>query len=151
MSPDGRYVVFDSSADDMTNAHLSVGTDSYLLDRVTQQISFVGVRANGLTFAAGTNSPDVSDNGNTVSFHAVGNGDVFSIQQVWAHDRTTGQTELVSGTTSNVFSSLPASEARVSGNGRFVVLQKGKRAARKRMAGRRRKGVFSSTLSHIII
>ena len=125
MSPDGRYVVFDSSADDVTNGHFSVGTDSYLLDRVTQQISFVGVRNAGLGFAAGSNSPDVSDNGNTVAFHAVGNGDVFSIQQVWAHDRTTGLTELVSGTTSNVFSSLPASEARISGNGRFVVFTSG--------------------------
>ena len=125
MSPDGRYVVFDSSADDVTNGHPNVGTDSYLLDRVTQQISFVGVRANGLTFAAGTNSPDVSDNGNTVAFHAVANGDIFGIQQVWAHDRTTGLTELASGTTTNGLSSLPASEARLSGNGRFVVFTSG--------------------------
>ena len=125
MSPDGRFVVFDSAAADLINGDFGGMADAYLLDRSMQQITMIGrtTGAVGNPLAFGSVLPDVSDDGNVVTFlGAPPNGSgADGIPQAWARNRTTGVLSPVSVAAGGSFSSLPVSELRISGNGRFAV------------------------------
>jgi Tol biopolymer transport system component len=118
ISADGRYVAFDSGADNLVpGCRGSV----FVHDRETGETSCVSVASDGTPGYGGT--PSISADGRYVAFESY-DGDLVpgdtTGSDVFVHDRETGETTLVSvasdGTRSNSFCWLPS----ISGDGRYV-------------------------------
>jgi Tol biopolymer transport system component len=132
ITPDARFVVFESDADDLTERapFPNRSRDCFRLDRVTGQIVQVTVRSlsNGTTSALslGGFDPDISDDGRFVSFLSssafVAPGASGGLQLPYVRDLVNSTTIAVGlradGSQPPAF---PASDTTISGNGRFVV------------------------------
>ncbi|RPJ43519.1 MAG: hypothetical protein EHM21_11395, partial [Chloroflexi bacterium] len=126
----GRYVAFESPANDLLPGVISGSWDEYLRDLQTGQIERTSTRSGGAPVynpGAYTSPPALSENGRYVVFMSEAvdlvTGDTNRMPDIFLHDRSTNTTELVSitltGKSGNDASFTPA----VSADGRFVVFQ----------------------------
>jgi len=133
VTPDGRFVLFRSTASDLGPLDFNAAANLYRFDQLTGERLDVIAHQN---FGNIVNHPitgfDVSDDGNRVVLSTT--GPVFASglgliddgrSHVYLHDIAAGTTTLVSrnsgGTlTDNTFSATP----RISGDGRFVVFRR---------------------------
>jgi Tol biopolymer transport system component len=127
ISADGRYVVFESWADNLVSGDTNNMGDVFVFDRQTRQPSRVSVRSDGgqtSTPAGGWGKSAISADGRVVAFASDGSdlvdGDTNGQRDIFIHNRVTGQTTLVSiatgGGQGNGYSDWPA----ISGDGRYV-------------------------------
>ncbi len=100
MSPDGRYIVFESYGH-LVRTDTDSNWDIFLYDRVRDRIEMVSIRSNGNeATTGGAYEPSVSADGRFVAFSSTatdlvstdGNG----LTDVFVHDRETGRTRRVS-------------------------------------------------------
>jgi Calx-beta domain-containing protein/uncharacterized protein DUF4214/WD40 repeat protein len=121
ITADGRYVLFVSSASDLTaNDTNGMQTDIFRRDLQTQTTALASVNnagtGSGNNFAS---EPSMSDDGQVVIFSSSATdlipGGPASLS-IYAHDFAAGTTTLVSSTSSGTSISLP----QISGDGRFV-------------------------------
>ncbi len=130
ITPDGRYVVFESMCTDLDPTDTFVDRDVFLRDRTLGTTEVVSLDRNG---AAGPYSdcftPDVSADGRYVVFHS--NSELtgvvhspFWLMHVYLRDRTAGTTEYVS-VPRGWYSSVPVggTGAHVSDDGTEVVFR----------------------------
>ena len=106
ISADGRYVVFESAANNLVPGHAphrpGYSPDIYLKDLHTGSVSLLSVSTGGDPVAPGGSSwtPSISGDGRVVAFMTVGDGlvpaDTFQARQVYTRDLVTGTTELIS-------------------------------------------------------
>lgn len=126
ISTDGRYVAFFSLATNLvvsdTNGFL--GWDVFVFDRVTDQIELVSVNSSGEQGNASSTSPDISADGRFVVFISLASNlavsDTNGIEDVFVHDRETGETTLVSRSTAGIQGNATSYQVAISANGRFV-------------------------------
>lgn len=126
ISADGRYVSFTSSASNLVPGDTNLEEDIFVRDNLTGAVERVtvhsdGTQSNGFSFA-----PDISADGNRVSFSSlasnlVDNDNNFSAD-VFVHDRQTRTTVRVNvaadgSEATHSGSYIPSS---ISGNGRYV-------------------------------
>jgi Tol biopolymer transport system component len=124
ISADGRYVAFESRASNLVPAYIYGTWDIFVHDRQTGQTSLVSVASDGTQGDCCSTQPSISANGRYVAFQSLaGNlvsGDTNGTEDIFVHDRQTGQTSLVSvasdGTQGNSDSRRPS----ISADGRFV-------------------------------
>ena len=128
ISADGRYVVFQSAASNLTSGDNNGRIDIFLWDRNT------GGLLNITKGATGNNDslrPDVgfdSGYGGVVVFDtgaALVAADTNNANDVYAYDIGSGTFSLVSAAANGAVSSIGAQEGAVSGDGRFVVFRSG--------------------------
>ena len=126
ISADGRFVAFDSFADNLVPGDTNNESDVFVHDRkteVTERVSVdsAGNQGNG---HPSSNEPAISADGRFVAFVSLADnlvpGDTNNQFDIFVHDRKTGVTERVSvdsaGNQANDGSFLPA----ISAHGRFV-------------------------------
>ncbi len=131
ISADGRYVAFYSYASNLvsndTNDYCSLPThcaDVFVHDRVTGQTTRVSVASDGTQGNSRSDFPSISADGRYVAFESVASNlvgnDTNNKDDIFVHDRVTGQTTRVSiasdGTQGNDLSSYSS----ISGDGRYV-------------------------------
>ena len=129
ISADGRYVAFESTADNLVPNDTSDEwgypiSDIFVRDRQTGQTERVSVTSGGAQGNNFSGWPSISADGRYVAFDSIATnlvpGDTNSVTDVFVHYRQTGQTERVSvasnGTQSNGLCNCPS----ISANGRFV-------------------------------
>src|SRR5262249_28119633 len=134
-TPDGRYVAFVASGDNIIPNDTNGGPDVFVRDLLNETTERVSVQSGGAeaVFGGGA-APSISADGGYVSFMSVspsfgapGCGSFGWCPNQFLHDRQTGITELVSvnmngqpsvGAVSGTVLSL--STQGVSGDGRFV-------------------------------
>ncbi|HVW31228.1 MAG TPA: hypothetical protein VHL53_01705 [Acidimicrobiia bacterium] len=133
VSPDGRWVTFESAADNLVGDDFNSSTDIFLaqtggatgpatMTRVS--VPTAGGEASGFAQTP-TAPPAVSGDGNIVAFESDSSnlvaGDTNGVTDIFVRDRGAGHTERVSvgsdGTQANAGSFKPA----ISSDGRFVV------------------------------
>ena len=127
VSGDGRYVAFQSSANNLVPGDTNNTLDVFVHDRDTGGMERVSVATDGTEADSTSGRADVSGDGRYVVFDSVANnlvpGDTDGTQDVFVHDRVTGSTELVSvagdGTQANGSSFFPA----ISADGRYVAFE----------------------------
>ncbi len=127
ISADGRFVAFESGADNLIPEDTNGREDIFVHDRQSGQIERISVASDGTQASGYSYNPAISADGRFVAFESVaGNlvaGDTNGRADVFVHDRQTGQTTRVSvasdGTQGNNVSYQPA----ISGDGRFVAFQ----------------------------
>ncbi len=124
ITPDGRYVVFASTATNLIAGDTGT-SDIFVFDRNTEEIERVSVHTDGTPGNGASIDPSISTDGRYVAFNSSATnlvaGDVEGFSDVFVHDRQTGVTERVSvhtdGTAGDdgVFSNL-----EISGDGVYV-------------------------------
>ena len=125
ISADGRYVAFQSYANNLVNNDTNGTGDIFVHDRQTGQTTRVSVASNGTEGNANSyDSSIISADGRYVAFISDANNlvsnDTNLATDVFVHDRQTGQTTRVSvasnGTEGNDRSSAPT----ISADGRYL-------------------------------
>src|SRR6185295_2578147 len=127
LSANGRFVVFSSSATNLTGA---VGMQVYRHDRVTGATVLVTVSKAGTPSIGGGVAASVSADGRFVSFASAGNdfvdGDTNGAVDIFLRDMNNGTTALVSASQTGVAADLGAlvnnvaGKREISDDGRYV-------------------------------
>jgi cold shock CspA family protein len=124
ISADGRYVAFKSYASDLVSGDTNNAGDVFVHDQQTGQTTRVSIASNGAQGNELSIKPVISADGRYVAFESWASnlvtGDTNGQEDVFVHDRQTGQTVRVSiasdGAQANDQSDLPA----ISADGRYV-------------------------------
>ncbi len=124
ISSDGRYVAFESFANNLVPGDTGWLSDVFVHDRQTGQTTRVSVDSAGMQGNSYSDNPSISSDGRYVAFDSsAGNlvpGDTNGTADVFDHDRQTGQTTRVSvdsaGGQGNNSSYFPS----ISSDGRYV-------------------------------
>jgi Tol biopolymer transport system component len=123
----GRYVVFESGAKNLVPGPSSAYHDIFLRDRKAHRTERVSVALNGAQTNGDSLDPSISANGRYVAFTSTASnlapdndpgrfgGDIF------VRDRDTGQTELVSVSSSGEQANQSSQAGSISSDGRYVV------------------------------
>jgi Tol biopolymer transport system component len=126
ISSDGRYVVFESYADNLVTGLQSPAPDIFIRDTVTGTTRLVSVPRGGMQEWSFSYEPSVSADGRYVAFYSPSDlvsSDLNGQWDVFVRDMVTNTTEIVSVSSSeeqgNSFSQAPA----ISPDGRYVAFQ----------------------------
>lgn len=125
ITPDGRYVAFESDASNLVSGDTNDSDDIFVHDRQTGQTTRVSVTSSGVQGNSDSNSPAISYDGRYVAFQSMaGNfatADTNGTWDVFVHDRQTGQTTCVSVSPTGEVGTNYTFDPRLSGDGRYVV------------------------------
>jgi Tol biopolymer transport system component/subtilisin-like proprotein convertase family protein len=99
LSTDGRFVAFDSGADNLVPGDTNGTTDVFVHDRRTGQTERVSIASDGTQGDGFSQLPSLSADGRFVAFESFATnlvpGDSNGQPDIFVHDRLTGVTELV--------------------------------------------------------
>jgi tricorn protease-like protein len=124
ISADGRYIAFQSEANNLVPGDTNNALDIFIHDRQTGQTNRVSLASNGMQADDNSYLPSISAGGRYVTFLSLASnlvpGDTNGSGDIFVHDQQTGQTSRISvtsdGSQSNNYSSWPA----MSADGRYV-------------------------------
>ncbi len=132
ISPDGTYVAFESSADNLVGDDFNGAVDIFLAQpaapgaTVRVSVPSSGGEASGFA-PSPTAPPAVSADGNIVAFESdssnLVNGDTNGVTDIFVRDRGTGHTERVSVATDGTQGNKGSFRPGLSADGRFVVFE----------------------------
>jgi tricorn protease-like protein len=124
ISATGRYVAFESFANNLVSGDSNDLTDVFVHDRATGQITLVSVASDGTQGNDASLHAAISANGRYVAFFSFASnlvsGDTNAVPDVFVHDRKTGQTTRVSVATGGTQGNNDSLHPSISGNGRYV-------------------------------
>lgn len=137
ISADGRYVAFSSAATNLVGGDTNGQTDIFVHDRQTGVTTLVSRRSDGLQGNGPSSDPGISGDGRFVAFVSYATnlvaGDTrlclspggfdYNCGDVFVHDRQTGQTTLVSRSSSGAYGDGESDQPAISGDGRFVAFR----------------------------
>jgi Tol biopolymer transport system component len=124
ISSDGRYVAFHSEADNLVAGDTNGINDIFVHDRQTGEtsrvsISSTSVQGNNYSWVA-----SISSDGRFVTFHSFADnlvaGDTNGEDDIFVHDRQTGETSRVSISSAGVQGNNGSKVSSISSDGRFV-------------------------------
>lgn len=130
ISGDGRYVVFQSDADNLVANDGNNASDIFLHDRTTGATTLVSVSSSGEHGNEDSVTPSISADGHFVTFTSLadnlGANDGNHDRDVFARDLVAGTTELVSQSSkgvqgNNISGGFGAGPARISADGHYIV------------------------------
>jgi len=124
ISADGRTVAFTSYATNL-GAGFTIGIqDVFVRDLVHDTLECVSVGTGGIMANHSSWAPSLSSDGRFVAFYSQASNlvplDVNGAHDVFVHDRQTGETEIVSVSSTGGQAAGPSVTCRISGDGRFV-------------------------------
>lgn len=125
ISADGRYVAFLSSATNLVAGDTNVKRDVFVHDRNTGQTTRASVSSNGVQANGDSAWATISADGRYVAFSSPANNLVAddtngNKDDVFVHDRNTGQTTRVSVSSNGLQSDGTSSYPVISADGRYV-------------------------------
>ena len=98
VTPDGRFVAFESAAADLVTGDLNGDNDVFLKDLLTGTVSLVSVGLGGSAGARASFSPSVSSDGRRIAFQSAARDlishDTNKSYDIFVRDRGTGSTAL---------------------------------------------------------
>jgi Tol biopolymer transport system component len=123
ISPDGRFVVFQSDSTNLVTGDTNLRTDIFLRDRLLGTTDRVSLASNGAQANNFSEYPSVSADGRYVAYSSeatnIGGGNL-QWEDVFLHDRQTGQNLLVSVGMGGAAPDFKSLGALVSADGRYV-------------------------------
>ncbi len=134
VTPDGRYVAFDSRASNLVNGDTNGYTDVFVRDRsakTTERVSVSSTGQQGVEYENGSSADStggsISADGRYVAFDSVAasltESDDLDDWDVFLHDRVTGSTTMVSVSTTGQPGNLGDMNGQISADGRTVVFE----------------------------
>jgi Tol biopolymer transport system component len=124
ITPDGRYVVFDSRAMNLVPGDTTLYSDVFVRDRLLGTVTRVSVDTNGVQGDGDSYISSISDDGSLVVFESEATnlvpGDTNGHTDVFVHEMSSGKTTRISVDTNGVQGNFDSYGPRISGNGRYV-------------------------------
>lgn len=124
ISADGRFVAFDSWASNLVSNDTNKGEDIYIHDLHSGQTTLISVASDGSQGIGASWAPSVSDDGRFVAFVSQASNlvadDTNGMNDIFVHDRETGQTARVSVASDGSQGDLTSWSPSISADGRFV-------------------------------
>ena len=124
ISSNGRFVAFESSADNLVEGDTNNLGDVFVHDRQTGQTTRASASSSGMQGNGHSNNPAISIDGLFVAFSSGANnlveGDTNGRDDVFVHDRQTGQTIRVSASSSGIQGNGHSNNPSLSSDNRFV-------------------------------
>jgi Tol biopolymer transport system component len=126
ITPDGRYVAFESFASNLAPGDGNQKSDVFVRDRVTGTTERVSLRADGKERIGDSYSPSISDDGRFVAYVALvgtqgeDNPEFIDEMQIFWHDRESGEVRLVSVSSDGRRGNGLSNQPQISGDGRTV-------------------------------
>ncbi|HET6162167.1 MAG TPA: hypothetical protein VFG37_00760 [Planctomycetota bacterium] len=124
ISEDGRFVAFDSYADNLVAGDTNAVLDVFVHDRMTGATERVSVDSAGAEGNDASFFPAISADGRVVSFHSKATnlvaGDTNGKEEVFVHDRVSGVTERMNVDSAGVQGNGGAYKSALNADGRFV-------------------------------
>ena len=127
INANGRYVAFESDANNLLLGDTNGSRDIFVYDRQTNLLERVSLASNGSQASGDSYWPSISADGRYVAFYSDASnlvpGDTNGCSDVFVYDRETDAIERVSiasnGSQANDFSRYPS----ISGDGRYVAFE----------------------------
>jgi Tol biopolymer transport system component len=127
ISADGRYVAFQSAADNLVPGDTNGVNDIFVRDRLTGTTERVSLDSNGTEGNLDSRLPSISADGRFVAYNSEATnlvpGDTTGGDDIFVRDRQAGTTERVSVTSGGGQAGLGSIAATISADGRFVAFQ----------------------------
>jgi Tol biopolymer transport system component len=127
ITPDGRYVAFDSRASDLVPGDVNGAPDAFLRDRQSSTTEKVSVATGGAGGNGDSYAPTTSDDGRYVAFLSGSNnlvaGDSNSTYDVFVHDRQAVTTVRASVSSSGAQANSFSQVCVISADGRYVAFE----------------------------
>lgn len=127
MSPDGRFVVFSSFANNLTTNDYNYYLDVFLRDREYSTTTLISVTPDGSSGNAYSGSPSMSTNGAWIAFESDASdlvpGDTNQTTDVFVRNTTLGLTALVSVNTNGSSANGTSTYPLITPDGRFVAFE----------------------------
>src|SRR5262249_31107160 len=124
ISADGRYVAFDSTANNLVSGDTNGVSDVFVHDRVSGTTERVSLSSNGVQGNRDSYYPSISADGRCVAFWSTAtnlvNGDTNGASDVFVSDRVSGTTERVSLSSNGVPGHRATYYPSLSADGRYV-------------------------------
>jgi Tol biopolymer transport system component len=125
ISSNGRYVGFSSKATNLVAGDANGSEDIFVHDRQTGQTLRVSVDSTGVEGNGESRWPSISSDGRYVAFSSIATnlvaGDTNGSEDIFVHDRQTGQTVRVSVDSTGVEGNADSYDPSISSDGRYVV------------------------------
>lgn len=131
ISDDGRFIAFMSKADNLVPGDTNGELDVFVHDRETRQTTRVSVASDGseANGGMGWTVDSISGNGRFVVFSSSADnlvsGDNNRAEDVFVHDRESGETNRISVTGNGAETNGNSYSPGISGNGRYVTFESG--------------------------
>ncbi|GAG41821.1 unnamed protein product, partial [marine sediment metagenome] len=126
-SADGRFVGFRSSATNLVQGDTNDAGDAFVHDRITGETTCVSVASDGTQANSHNGAPTLSADGRFVSFSSLAtnlvDADTNEAEDVFVHDRTTGETTRVSVDSDGIQARWGAWYPTLSADGRVVAFE----------------------------
>lgn len=123
ISSDGQYIAFTSVANNLVPDDMT-GQDVFVHDRQTGETVIVSVATGGNVVGGAPITAAISGDGQVIAFVAIGaefvEGDTNGVEDVFIHNRTTGETTRVSVGAEGAEGDAKANFARLSADGQIV-------------------------------
>ena len=127
ISADGRFVAFESLASNLVAWDSNGYRDIFVHDRQTGQTTRASVDSSGVEGNSCSYAPAISADGRFVAFESFASnlvaGDSNITDDIFVHDRQTGETSRVSVDSSGVEGNSHSYAPAISANGRFVAFE----------------------------
>jgi len=127
ISSDGRWVAFSSQATNLVAGDTNNLLDAFVHDRLTGQTSRVNIGSGGTQSNGALSSLSLSADGRYVAFASEATNlvqaDTNNASDVFLHDVLTGETTLVSLSSSGAQGSFHSGQPSVSDAGRYIVFE----------------------------
>lgn len=122
ISADGRFVAFHSDKNDLVENDTNATTDVFVRDRETDELVRI-LAPNGEQFDGPAAIPEISGDGNVVVFVMGWYGAGDPSAQIYAWERSTHTTRLLSQTADGEVASQPSALGKVSADGKWAVFE----------------------------
>ena len=124
ISSNGRFVAFNSSASNLVPGDTNDDSDVFVHDRRTGATSRVSIDSAGAEAIGSSTGPSISPNGRFISFHSGASNlvpnDANGSDDVFVHDRWTGETSRVSVDSAGAEGNGNSRGASMSSLGHFI-------------------------------
>ena len=122
ISADGRYVVFESYADNLVADDTNAAKDIFVRDLLNDTIKLISVNSAGIQGNHDSTNPSISADGRYIIFESKANnfvdGDSSFYNNIFVHDTVDGTTKLVG--TNTYGNGISGFDPSISANGRYV-------------------------------
>jgi Tol biopolymer transport system component len=128
ITPDGRFVVFESMASNLDPVDTNVAFDVFVRDLAAGTTAIVSVDSLGVPGGSDSVYPSISADGRYVAFESLNifaQGEFNAHWDVFVRDRQSGTTEWESTNADGAQSNFHNHQPWISGDGRFVAFQSG--------------------------
>lgn len=125
ISADGRYVTFQSTADNLVSGDTNVRYDVFIHDRQTGETTLISKDSAGKPGNHDSAYPKISADGRFVAFRSSASnlvpGDTNDKSDIFIHDRQTSNTTLISKDSNGKPGNNDSDAPSISADGRYVV------------------------------